>query len=349
MWKKWIRRVFIFCQLTLAIYFSATAIRSWNEYPIVTSGMLTCHWFFQTLIFLTVVGLRSIMEVPFPAVSICYQIDSWKWPGIIKAMIKADETNIIEQLYLNDTFLFRSMKDQLQMGILGFKKSQKYERLKGKTTLRLGETILAEDIIDLGKLMHFICFIMSNALDIRNFLEPIEKEYLRHQFIKSSNVNFKEFMCNWYSMNWNATILCNAWNNNQSDLKQKWTEECFGSTECLQIPYQLRKTYIRMHLFKTYINKQNIYDYYISKNLVMVTRFEKIKLLNEAIGGGDNISVFDAWSMLNGDLKEIDGIKLDVIDRQDLDVDTLESFSNLFDQPKIHGNRYVHKYNVRDS
>ena len=132
MWKKWIRRVFIFCQLTLAIYFSATAIRSWNEYPIVTSGKLTCHWFFQTLIFLTVVGLRSIMEVPFPAVSICYQIDSWKWPGIIKAMIKADETNIIEQLYLNDTFLFRSMKDQLQMGILGFKKSQKYERLKVK-------------------------------------------------------------------------------------------------------------------------------------------------------------------------------------------------------------------------
>ena len=75
--------------------------------------------------------------------------------------------------------------------------------------------ILAEDIIDLGKLMHFICFIMSNALDIRNFLEPIEKEYLRHQFLKSNNINFKEFMCNWHSMNWNATILCSAWNNNQ--------------------------------------------------------------------------------------------------------------------------------------
>ena len=70
------------------------------------------------------------MEVPFPAVSICYQIDSWKWPGIIKAMIEADEANIIEQLYLNDTFLFRAMKDQLQMGILGFKKSQKYESLR---------------------------------------------------------------------------------------------------------------------------------------------------------------------------------------------------------------------------
>ena len=280
------------------------------------------------------------MDVPFPAVSICYQIDSWKWPGIIKAMIEADERNIIEQLYLNDTFLFNDMKNKLQMGILGFKKSQKYESLRKITTLKLGETILAEEMIEIGKLMHFICFIMSNALDIRNFLEPIEKEYLRHQFLKSSNVNFQEIMCNWYSMNWNATTLCNAWNNNQSDQKQKWTEECLGSTECLQISYQLRQTFIRMYLFKTYINKQNIYDYYVSKNF-MVTKFEKIKLLNDAITGRENISVLDAWSMLNGDLIQIDGITLNGIDRNDLDLDTLESFSNLFDQPKIHGNRYV--------
>ena len=84
------------------------------------------------------------MDVPFPAVSICYQIDSWKWPGIIKAMIEADERNIIEQLYLNDTFLFNDMKNKLQMGILGFKKSQKYESLREMTTLRLGEAILSE-------------------------------------------------------------------------------------------------------------------------------------------------------------------------------------------------------------
>ena len=95
-----------------------------------------------------------------------------------------------------------------------------------------------------------------------------------------------------------------------------------------------------MYLFKTYINKQNIYDYYVSKNF-MVTKFEKIKLLNDAITGRENISVLDAWSMLNGDLIQIDGITLNGIDRNDLDLDTLESFSKLFDQPKIHGNRYV--------
>ena len=280
------------------------------------------------------------MEVPFPAVSICYQIDSWKWPGIIKAMIEADEANIIEQLYLNDTFLFRAMKDQLQMGILGFKKSQKYESLGEVTTLRLGETILDEEMTEIAKLMHFICFILSNALDIRNFLEPIEKEYLRHQFLESSNVNFQEIMCAWYSMNWNATTLCEAWNNNQSDQKQMWTEECLGSTECLQISYQLRQTFIRMYLFKTYINKQNIYDHYVSKYF-MVKKFEKIKLLNDAITAAENISVLNAWSIMNGDLKQIDGIDLEGIDTNDLDVDTLGSFPMLFDQPKIHGNRYV--------
>ena len=96
-----------------------------------------------------------------------------------------------------------------------------------------------------------------------------------------------------------------------------------------------------MYLLKTYINKQNIYDYYVSKYF-LVRKFEKIKLLNDAIVGAGNISVLDAWSMLNGDLEQIDGIALDGIDdTNDLDLDTLESFSNLFDQPQIHDNRYV--------
>ena len=95
-----------------------------------------------------------------------------------------------------------------------------------------------------------------------------------------------------------------------------------------------------MYLFKTYINKQNIFDYYVSKYF-LVRKFEKIKQLNDAIIGAGNISVLDAWSMLNGDLEQIDGIALDSIDRNYRDLDILESFSKLFDQPKIHDNRYV--------
>ena len=38
MWRKVIRRLFIFSQLALALYYSNDSIQSWNASPIVTSG-----------------------------------------------------------------------------------------------------------------------------------------------------------------------------------------------------------------------------------------------------------------------------------------------------------------------
>ena len=73
-----IRNVLAFVLLLIAIYFSNESIHSWNESPIVTS-----------------VKLRSIKKVPFPAVTICHDIDAWKWSSISAAMAKLDSTGLI--------------------------------------------------------------------------------------------------------------------------------------------------------------------------------------------------------------------------------------------------------------
>ena len=85
MWRKIFRRIFIFSQLALAMYYSKNAITSWNDSPIVTSVKMT-----------------SIQNVQFPAVTICYDTNEWKWPGIVHAMSKLDKNDAAVDFYLDD-------------------------------------------------------------------------------------------------------------------------------------------------------------------------------------------------------------------------------------------------------
>ena len=88
-WRKQVRRMFIVFTLCFAVYYSHDAITSWNNAPIVTS-----------------VHLREISEVSFPSVSICHDINSWKWPGIVNAMAKLDNNNTIKSFLLKDGELY---------------------------------------------------------------------------------------------------------------------------------------------------------------------------------------------------------------------------------------------------
>ena len=138
MWRKAIRRLFILSQLALAMYYSNNAITSWNDSPIVTSVKMT-----------------SIRNVQFPAVTVCYDINEWKWPGIVHAMSKQDTANFAETYYSQDNAFI----NRVQASDLKFRKSQLYKKaITNTTTIGFIKEILPEDLQPVGLFLHLIYY-----------------------------------------------------------------------------------------------------------------------------------------------------------------------------------------------
>ena len=139
MLRKVARRLFILSQLALAMYYSNNAITSWNDSPIVTSVKMT-----------------SIQNIQFPSVTVCYDINQWKWPGIVHAMSKLDTVNFAENYYSyqDNTFVSRVKASELI-----FRKSQLYKKANtNTTTIGFIKEILPKDLQSIGLFLHLISY-----------------------------------------------------------------------------------------------------------------------------------------------------------------------------------------------
>ena len=155
MWRKAIRRLFILSQLVLATYYSNNAINSWNDSPIVTSVKMT-----------------SIQNVQFPAVSVCYDINEWKWPGIVHAMSKQDTANFVETYYSQDNAFI----NRVQASDLKFRKSQLYKKaITNTTTIGFIKEILPEDLQPVGLFLHLISYF-EPAYKLLSFIKKVAKQ-----------------------------------------------------------------------------------------------------------------------------------------------------------------------------
>ena len=139
MLRKVARRLFILSQLALAMYYSNNANTSWNDSPIVTSVKMT-----------------SIQNIQFPSVTVCYDINQWKWPGIVQAMSKLDTENFAENYYSyqDNTFVSR-----VKASDIIFRKSQLYKKANtNTTTIGFIKEILPKDLQSIGLFLHLISY-----------------------------------------------------------------------------------------------------------------------------------------------------------------------------------------------
>ena len=76
--KVWsiLRSIFALGQIGITIYFICDSINNWNDTPIVT----------------TVSFEKLTSQEPFPAISLCFDHSTWKWPSIINLATKWNQT-----------------------------------------------------------------------------------------------------------------------------------------------------------------------------------------------------------------------------------------------------------------
>ena len=220
MWRKVFRRLFILSQLALAMYYSNNSITSWNDSPIVTSVKMT-----------------SIQNIQFPAVTFCYDINEWKWPGIVHAMSKLDTANFAENYYSQDnTFVNRVQASELM-----FRESQLYKKAIAKpTTIGFIKELLPKDLQAVGLFLHLISYF-EPTWKISSFMSkvPTESYLLKMQNAKMDlserSSTLFEIICSSdkvtkYCTEVNSTldISCDGEEFNKVSLKKQY----FGAFPC---------------------------------------------------------------------------------------------------------------------
>ena len=179
MLKKAIRRIFVVLMLLTAIYYSNESIQSWNDNPVVTSGeqLEYLYEFFKRRVTLILsVKLKHIESIPSPAVSICHDIDAWKWASISSAMAKFDTNNHIGQQEYAMTFNIK------QLGT-SYKKSHDYRATKNMNDVEYFMKWLPDKFRDFAKFMYFIAYRRkedgSSKAKIQATLNVFWLKYLR--------------------------------------------------------------------------------------------------------------------------------------------------------------------------
>ena len=155
--------------------------------------------------------------MPFPSVSICHDTNSWKWPGIVKAMTKLNTNDTIKSFFLNDQELYWSLKSQMAFGFLAFKKTSMVEEVKDKTSRIFVESLWPQEFQSVGQLVHYICFAVGQNYQIRAFTNALIDIlfYFKLNNLPQQEIGTKleEHICTWQTTYFNATEYCLDWNN----------------------------------------------------------------------------------------------------------------------------------------
>ena len=180
-------------------------------------------------------SLREISEVPFPSVSICHDINSWKWPGIVNAIARLDKNNTIRKFILNDGllhYIYESLGIQMKrFGILAIKATKKVEKVNHATSKVFMESLFPKDLQNVGRLIHFIAYSVGDSIKIEHFVNEVID---LHYYLKMINLSAQEtglraqeIICAWYTSRFNATELCIHWSNDNDnrvryEIQIKW-------------------------------------------------------------------------------------------------------------------------------
>ena len=349
MWRKIFRRIFIFSQLALAMYYSNNAITSWNDSPIVTSVKMT-----------------SIQNVQFPAVTICYDTNEWKWPGIVHAMSKLDKNAAAVDFYLDDGNFFGEFHSRIRATYIQFRKSHAFKTAdEMQNTKGFIQQILPKELQPIGILLHFIHFFepwsklssfMYNLVINAFLLKLQNKMDLNERSVTLVDLTCSNFANNpalKYCSELGPTTLdincsLDQLNANVTSFLSQWCTDCNDDDqECLKSPDNFRKEVTILRMIEDYVTKQNAIEFYTVFNVKQ--NGHKILQLDETIKW-NNLSMIETWVQMNGGAEAVkqryqDNTAQDTVFRR---MESQESFSasngnlkvlaDLFSKPDIHGN-----------
>ena len=183
-------------QLILALHYSYQSFISWNDTPIVTS-----------------VSLRSITEVPFPAVSICHDINTWKWPGIVNAMDLQGYD--VKSYYLNEYDWMLHLTNRLKTVDLVLKKTDRYKAANNGTSLTLAKALLPTELHEVAELLHFITYVIGSSYKLYGFFNTLVDDYLKLQLqdlsLEEKANQLQSKVCLGQTLYINATEYCVEW------------------------------------------------------------------------------------------------------------------------------------------
>lgn len=183
-------------QLILALHYSYQSFISWNDTPIVTS-----------------VSLRSITEVPFPAVSICHDINTWKWPGIVNAM--DSQGYEAKSYYLNEYDWMHHLTNRLKAIDLVLKKTNRYKEANNGTSLTLAKALLPIELHEVAELLHYITFAVKSSYKLYGFFKTLVDDYFKRQLqdlsLEEKAYQLKSQLCQGQTQYINATEYCMEW------------------------------------------------------------------------------------------------------------------------------------------
>ena len=316
--KVWsiLRSIFALGQIGITIYFICDSINNWNDTPIVT----------------TVSFEKLTSQEPFPAISLCFDHSTWKWPSIINLATKWNQTkqtnvSLSEIKFYVDQIV--QMKDQANSF-----RTTKYLKIEG-TQIEFDICKFANDLfsdIDDQEVKDFLLEI-SYQID----LNPSNAWYLTG--LMNSNLdNFEEMKKN----------VCNVFNCSllQDDHCSTNRPMNYEGFEAIIKAFNQRWAYIKYHnyrfllltkLFKVY------QDPHPNNDLDSM-----IALFNDIIEISDMPDIISTWHYLKGLQKnDIEGYEfMEVLGNennlpsdpedfiQTLDQDSFNRLMELIDQPK---------------
>ena len=316
--------------------------------------------------YFNLVQLKEIKEIPFPAVTICYDINDWKWPGIVSSLAEFGNNDAIANAVLDRHIYLSPRIPQMR---LAFMRSKEFKSFDQNFDILFIDTIIPEELQRIAKLVHFIAFSEQSKastsyytyqiLELKIF-RYVWKRQLFHTLNQTDLLRIGKLMeddlCNMVGPggNINITESCVIWNDGDCNIVNKnstinsWCEDCF-TKDCLHKTLDFKeKVLVPMLLIHRYINKQNMLDYLLgSGRIIFEGNTDSLYDLDQSILSY-NVKTIQSWYYMNGEKKEIaDDLINNVAERQNnqsgsvtdlLDSNILQKLSNLFSKPSIHGN-----------
>ena len=254
-------------------------------------------------------NLKGIREIPFPAVTLCYDVFDWKWPGIVNAIVQQEQNNSIAAFIMTN-----NKKSILYNAIMktesGFKKSKAYTKLKNHPDIEIIHNVLPKGMQRVAKLMHFIAFSEQNTTypyKIKSFLQVIWKQQLQYMLLtwNTSQVGqtIESNICNGLFYHFNTTKHCLDWKSGNCNsiedsenqtMFSNWCMDCF-SKNCLSSTIGFKQPLFRIYLVERYITKQNVLD-----SLMAVEGQFIGNKLTDSLYEIDEAKVVKSWYHLNG-------------------------------------------------
>ena len=296
--------------------------------------------------------LQEVTQIPFPAVTICYDINDWKWSGIVNAMVDFDESNRIGKLYSKNMYV---INQKMSIAELAYKKSDEFNELLEMNHMDIIKTFIGKEYQDLAKFVQYVIFNEQNSTSsyyLKQYfafvwkqqlslkMDNSPKEVAENLVSKLCNVSFVYYVnASQYCPSWTEGVCLDETQEGDSDLDM-WCKQCLDKN-CIGKSIYFTKFLIFMILVERYITSQNILDVFISAQLEAQYE-EALRNVDESIKWNE-ITAILAWFHLNGGKDEINDdfflkiVSNATIDNTKLDQEILLEISDLFSKPDIHG------------